>query len=29
MEALRGLGVHHGQGFHLARPGPLEELGLG
>ena len=29
MEALRGLGVHHGQGFHLARPAPLEDLGLG
>jgi EAL domain-containing protein (putative c-di-GMP-specific phosphodiesterase class I) len=29
MEALRGLGVHQGQGFHLARPAPLEDLRLG
>jgi EAL domain-containing protein (putative c-di-GMP-specific phosphodiesterase class I) len=28
MEALRGLGVHQGQGFHLARPAPLEDLAV-
>jgi len=28
IELLRGYGVRWGQGFHLGRPGPLDDLGL-
>jgi Amt family ammonium transporter len=26
LERLRGLGVDYAQGYHIARPGPLEEV---